>query len=163
MQDTFYSENTVDANGNPTGGRVEGNGLGITWQNGPLGRGANRKKPNGAFVETVIAAALQRLQFYQSGKFACRENAIAITHLEDALLRLNDRTAKREAASIEGTHEVEPTNQLKLPFETTGNLQAGWVAPQTTTGVPFPATVTSDHTTGGFVSETLTGGVLTNA
>jgi len=39
---------------------IRGNGIQIDWQNGPLGRDKNRQAANGAFVETVIAAALQR-------------------------------------------------------------------------------------------------------
>lgn len=96
--------NNVDINGNPAGGFVEGEGLQIQWQNGPLGRGAERQKPNGAFVEDVIAAAIQRIKYYQDSKFNCRENAIALTHLETALLWLNKRTADREAREVEGTH-----------------------------------------------------------
>jgi hypothetical protein len=96
--------NKVDDNGNPAGGSVSGIGLNIEWQNGPLGRGLDRIEPNGAFVETVIAAAINRIQFYQAGKFNCRENAIALTHLETALLWLNKRTQDREERGIEGMH-----------------------------------------------------------
>jgi len=98
--------NLTDENGNPTGGFVRGTGLEIKWQNGPLGRGADRKEPNGAFVETVIDAARQRIQHYQNSKFCCRENAIAITKLEEALLWLNKRTADREARGVEGEHKA---------------------------------------------------------
>lgn len=101
-------ENNVDPDGNPAGGSVTGTGLNISWQRGPLGRGEDRQLPNGAFVETVISAAVQRIQYYQttsSGKFACRENAIAITKLEEALLWLDKRTRDREARSVEGTHQ----------------------------------------------------------
>jgi hypothetical protein len=105
MQQKFKSlSNGLDDNGNPAGGHVSAKGLDIVWQNGPLGRGEDRKEPNGSFVETVIAAALQRIQFYQNGKFGCRENAIAITKLEEALLWLNKRTQDREARAVEGTH-----------------------------------------------------------
>lgn len=100
--------NANDQNGNPTGGFVAGEGLNITWQDGPLGRGEERKKPNGAFVETVISAAKQRIEYYQTangGKFACRENAIAITKLDEALLWLDKRTRDREARQVEGTHQ----------------------------------------------------------
>lgn len=93
--------------GNPAGGYVRGTGLSIDWQNGPLGRGFDRHEPNGAFVETVIEAARQRIEYYQTGcngKFACRENALAITKLEEALHWLNHRTAAREARGVEGTH-----------------------------------------------------------
>lgn len=107
MLDKFQADNVLDSNGNPAGGCVSGTGLDITWQNGPLGRGAERQEPNGAFVETVIEAARQRIQFFQTAsnaKFACRENAIAITKLEEALLWLDKRTRDRERRQVEGTH-----------------------------------------------------------
>ena len=98
--------NDYDLDGNPTGGYVSGTGISITWQNGPLGRGVDRIEPNGAFVEGVIAAALDRLQYYQSSKFKCRENALAITKLEEAIHWCQHRTADREARDVEGTHTV---------------------------------------------------------
>lgn len=112
MLANFEKQNYIDPDQNPSGGYVKGVGLDIQWQNGPLGRGADRKEPNGAFVETVIATALQRIQFYQdgldgkpnTGKFSCRENAIAITKLEEALMWLNKRTKRREVEQTEGTH-----------------------------------------------------------
>lgn len=99
--------NIEDAHGNPAGGSVAGIGLQIDWQNGPLGRDADRKEPNGAFVETILSAVLQRIEWYQTasnGKFRCRENAIAITKIEEALLWLDKRTRDREARMVEGTH-----------------------------------------------------------
>jgi hypothetical protein len=94
-----------DAEGNPTGGVTTATGMAIRWQDGPLGRGAERKEPTGAFVETVILAAIGRIQHYQkSKKFNCRENALALTKLEEALHWLQARTAAREARSVEGTH-----------------------------------------------------------
>lgn len=105
MRQQFFSSNYDDADGNPAGGTVEAVGLHIEWQNGPLGRGDDRTEPNGAFVETVIAAAVQRLEYYNAGKFRCRENSLAITRLEEALHWLNHRTAAREARGVEGTHE----------------------------------------------------------
>lgn len=96
--------NYVDEEHNPAGGEVDGIGLHIVWQDGPLGRGENRLEHNGAFVESVIYAAKQRLEFYQNSKFKCKENEDAIMYLENALLVLNDRTARREAKGIEGTH-----------------------------------------------------------
>jgi hypothetical protein len=107
-QGFFYLLNELDTNDNPSGGVVTGNGLVISWQNGPLGRGAERLQPNGAFVEDVIAAALQRIEFYQTaanGKFRCDENEIACTHLRAALNELALRTARREARGVEGTHQ----------------------------------------------------------
>lgn len=99
------SENNVDRHGNPTGGWVRGNGLKVRWQEGPLGRPP--KTPNGAFVDDLLEAALQRLHFYQeasNGKFACRENAIAITKIEEALHWLLARRVSREKKGVQGTH-----------------------------------------------------------
>lgn len=107
MLDKFTAENKDDAAGNPAGGQVRGTGLSIDWQDGPLGRDESRMAPNGAFVETVVAAAKQRIEYYQdasNGKFKCRENAMAITKLDEALLWLNKRTQDREARAVEGTH-----------------------------------------------------------
>jgi len=99
-------ENRSGPDGNPAGGSVNGVGLTINWQNGPLGRDSDRIEPNGAFVETVISAVVARIEYYQASKFKCRENAIALTHLETALLWLNKRTADREDREVEGTHTV---------------------------------------------------------
>lgn len=102
MNQTLTEKHESEASGVPAGGRTTGVGIDITWQNGPLGRGAERVEPNGAFVEGVLQAAIGRLQFYQE-KFPCRENAVALTHMETALLWLNKRTADREARGVEGT------------------------------------------------------------
>lgn len=104
MLQAIKSEHRVDEKGNPAGGETNGRGITIHWQDGPLGRGSERKEPNGAFVEGVIAASVSRLEFYQSTQFKCRENAIALTHLETALLWLQKRTMDREAREVEGTH-----------------------------------------------------------
>ena len=103
MQD-ITCVNINDKNDNPAGGIVRGVGLHIDWQNGPLGRDEERLVANGAFVQTVIAAALQRIEYYNSTKFRCRENSIAITKLEEALMWLDKRTRDRERRGVEGTH-----------------------------------------------------------
>lgn len=95
-----------DAQGNPAGGTTSGVGISISWQNGPLGRGADRKLPNGAFVEGVLLAARGRLEFFQGSKFASAYNAAAIDHIEKALECLDARTSDREGREVEGTHEV---------------------------------------------------------
>lgn len=105
MRQKIFATNELDSDGNPAGGKVYGVGIDIEWQNGPLGRGDERIEPNGAFVEGVIEAALQRIEHYQSTKFRCRENALAITKLEEALHWLNARTNRREDQDVEGTHE----------------------------------------------------------
>ena len=108
MLASFSSSNLTDVHDLPAGGSVEGTGLSIQWQNGPLGTGDERKEPNGAFVETLIAAALQRIEWYQEvndGKFACDENRWAIQCLDSALVHLDNRTKERESRGVEGTHQ----------------------------------------------------------
>ncbi len=106
MIQPIKQEHLTDDACKPAGGSTSGIGIDIRWQDGPLGRGPSRLAPNGAFVEGVIAAALGRLEHYQSTEFRCRENALAITKLEEALHWCGHRTAARETAGIEGTHEV---------------------------------------------------------
>lgn len=108
---TIHNEFKHDENGNPTGGQSLARGVQINWQDGPLGTGANRVEPNGAFVEEVIQVAIDRLAFFNESKFRSRENSLAITKLEEALHWLNHRTARREQSGIEGTHQEDPKAQ----------------------------------------------------
>ena len=91
--------------GVPTGGTVRGMGIIVDWQNGALGRGEDRAKPNGAFVEDLIQAVIGRISYYQKSRFACQENADALEALETAARRLDDRTKSRENRKVEGTHK----------------------------------------------------------
>jgi hypothetical protein len=106
MQQILDTANDVDDNGNPHGGHAKGTGIDISWQRGPLGRNGDRVEPNGAFVEGVIAAAIDRIEFYQSSKFHCIENAVALGHLKAAAEVLQERTRERERREVEGTHTV---------------------------------------------------------
>lgn len=106
MRQELEHDHRLSPEGMPAGGTTTGRGIQITWQDGPLGRGPDRIEPNGAFVEGVIEAALGRLDFYQVSRFKCRENALAITKLQEALHWLQHRTADRERRGVEGTHDV---------------------------------------------------------
>jgi hypothetical protein len=53
----------------------------------------------------VLDAVLKRIEYYQSTQFKCRENAIAITKIEEALHWLDSRTRRRVDAAVEGTHQ----------------------------------------------------------
>lgn len=106
MLQKFQSAHQNDDNGNPAGGESSAVGIDVVWQNGPLNVDGIKREPNGAFVETVIAIAVDRLYYYQESKFKCRENALAITKLEEALHWLNHRTADREKRGVEGTHRA---------------------------------------------------------
>ena len=105
MKQGHYEEHRYDVGGNPAGGVSSGRGFAISWQNGPLGRGAFRKEPNGAFVEDVIAAVIGRIEFYEASRFACDSNKQALKHLAAAASALDSRTKDREARDVEGTHQ----------------------------------------------------------
>lgn len=60
---------------------------------------------DGTTNEEVIAVLIDRIGKLQA-KFPCRENAIALTKLDEALLWLNKRTADRKARSVEGQHKA---------------------------------------------------------
>lgn len=103
---TIYADERDQANGNgsheyliecgPEGTQA------IRFQRGPLGENA----PNGISNEALIAIVIDRLQGFNEGPFRCRENSLAITHLEDALHWLNHRTMQRSARGVEGTSKV---------------------------------------------------------
>jgi hypothetical protein len=58
---------------------------------------------DGCTNESLIEVLIDRLTFLND-KFPCRENSIAVTHLETALLWLKERTAKRVQRGVEGKH-----------------------------------------------------------
>jgi len=110
MKQEIKSHQTLDENGTPTGGTTTGLGIGIHWQEGPMVDGSTLLEPNGACVEGVIAAAMERLEFYQTaagGAFACAENHEAMEALQEALEHLHRRTERRESAGVAGTHMRE--------------------------------------------------------
>jgi hypothetical protein len=61
---------------------------------------------NGVTHEALLAILIDRLKGFQGGKYACRENAIALTKLQEALMWLKSRTEARVARGVEGTHAV---------------------------------------------------------
>lgn len=105
MFQVIQGTHRVDDDGKPAGGTTTGRGISIEWQNGPLRVGGQERVPNGAFVEGVVMAALDRLRWYQGTEFACRENALAITKLEEALHWMEHRTRDRTERGVEGTHQ----------------------------------------------------------
>jgi len=56
---------------------------------------------DGTTNEELIEVLINRLQ-YLNGKFPCRENSVALTKLDEALLWLNKRTADRIKRNVEG-------------------------------------------------------------
>lgn len=84
-----------------TGKAEETVGL-LRFQHGPrLGAGSVAGLTN----EAVLAVVLDRLKGFQSGPFACRENALAITKLEEALHWMNARARARARQGVLGKNE----------------------------------------------------------
>lgn len=73
----------------------------VKFQKGPV----QEYGVNGCFQEDLIAICIDRLRSFQAGDFACRENALALTKLEEALHWLNHRTHDRQNRGVEGTNE----------------------------------------------------------
>lgn len=61
-----------------------------------------RTENDGTTNEEVLKMLIDRMNYLQN-KAPCRENAIAITHIETALLWLEERTRRRKAKNVEGT------------------------------------------------------------
>jgi hypothetical protein len=73
----------------------------ILFQNGPI----NENGINGITQEVLLEIVADRLRSFQAGKFACRENAVALTHIETAQLWLQKRTLERMQRGVEGTNQ----------------------------------------------------------
>lgn len=73
----------------------------IHFQNGPI----KEVGVNGISGEALLAIVIDRLRSFQSGPFACRENAVALTNLEQGMMWLQKRTRDRLARGVEGTNQ----------------------------------------------------------
>lgn len=102
------ARNYTDENGNPAGGYCSGPGLCIHWQDGPRGSAPNAtlNPANGAFVEDVILAAIQRLEFFERSQYAHPANADAIRACRAAIKSLHDRAIERKSRGVLGVNAV---------------------------------------------------------
>ena|SRR6266540_5416405 len=66
------------------------------------GYGPLKTEHDGTTNEEVLKVLIDRLQGL-GGKLPCRENSIAITKCQEALMWLEKRTADRQARGVEGT------------------------------------------------------------
>jgi hypothetical protein len=78
-------------------------GTRLCFQKGPV----KEKGYNGIQNEDLLYIVIDRLKSFQQDIYCCRENAIAITKLEEALMWLDKRTERRKALGIEGTSKVD--------------------------------------------------------
>ncbi len=70
----------------------------ISFQNGAIAE----KGVNGVTQEALLAIVIDRLRAFQAGPFASRENALALTKIEEAQHWLLHRTRERMARGVEG-------------------------------------------------------------
>lgn len=74
----------------------------IKFQKGP------RKDPearHGVLDEDLLEIVRDRMKAFQEGPYATRENALALTHIEEALLWLNKRSEDRLERGVLGTYK----------------------------------------------------------
>lgn len=60
---------------------------------------------NGLVDEILLNILIDRLRGFQSGEFSCRENSIALTHLEEALMWYNKRTENRILKGVQNSYK----------------------------------------------------------
>lgn len=73
----------------------------VKFQKGPV----KENGVNGCFMEDLLAIVIDRLEGFQSGDFRCRENALALTKIQEAMHWLNHRTQDRQNRGVEGKNE----------------------------------------------------------
>lgn len=59
----------------------------------------------GTTLEEMLRVSIERLS-YLNQKFPSRENSIALTKMQEAVMWLNARTADRVARGVEGKHQA---------------------------------------------------------
>lgn len=73
----------------------------ISFQNGPIAE----KGVNGLTQEVLLAIVIDRLEAFQRGPFACKDNEDALQMIKGGLTCLLKRTQRRMAQGVEGTHK----------------------------------------------------------
>lgn len=74
----------------------------LDFQNGPI----NEVGVNGVTHEVLLAICADRFRSFQAGPYACRENALALTKIEEAMQWMHSRTLTRMRRGVEGTHKI---------------------------------------------------------
>ncbi len=87
---------------NPSG--LDGFIYNIGFQDGPINEDGNGV--NGLTHEVLLAIVADRLRSFQEGPYSCKANACALTHIEEAMHWLQQRTLERMRRGVEGTHTV---------------------------------------------------------
>lgn len=85
-------------------GEIPSNGplLNIQMQNGPR---KDEKSIHGVIDTDLLEIVRDRLKSFQVGPFSSRENACALTHIEEALMWMNRRVEDRIERQVLGTNQ----------------------------------------------------------
>jgi len=79
----------------------------VLFQNGPIANpGGVAFGANGISNESLLAIVADRLECFQDGPYKCRENALALTKIQEAMMWLQRRTNERIRRGVEGTSKV---------------------------------------------------------
>jgi len=70
---------------------LQGEPLVVLFQNGTIPEAG----VNGVTQEVLLAIVADRLRSFQNGPFSCKENACALTHIEEVMHWLQQRTLAR--------------------------------------------------------------------
>ncbi len=81
--------------------RHDVNSLSFTIQNGPI----KEVGKNGCQVEDIVAVAKHIVE-QLNAKFPCRENAMMITKLDEAIMWSKQRTINRQQRNVEGQSKL---------------------------------------------------------
>lgn len=98
----FDTDKNPSATAPESGYKASFSRLVIIFQNGPIKEVGG---VNGISQEALLAIVIDRLRSFQAGAFFTRENSIALTKCEEALLWLHKRTRDRMARGVEGTNQ----------------------------------------------------------
>lgn len=79
-----------------------GKSVRLEFQNGPIKEAGY----NGISNEALLAVVIDRLESFQSGPFACEDNAAALKSVQRGLNRLLKRTQTRIQQGVEGTNQA---------------------------------------------------------
>lgn len=75
---------------------------GIEFQKGPRNE---EDSQHGVIDSDLLEIVADRLRSFQKGDYSCRENAIALTHIEEALLWINKRVEDRIERNVLGRNK----------------------------------------------------------
>ena len=102
-----YELTGLNTNDNPSAADAQGYRTSFTkqvilFQNGPIPENG----VNGITQEVLLAIVADRLRSFQAGPYSCKANACALTHIEEALHWLQQRTIERMRRGVEGTATI---------------------------------------------------------